>query len=244
MQPLTKVFERGTGWDETRILRGDETIAVFVNETDADLFLQAEAMFNTADLSLKAGLELLKEHNELSAERDELRTVYMRACEELHAMKAALVDEGNEIPIGPAISLIEKLKADRDALAAHQANLVRELTACQSVLFQLARAGEVTPEHADEAKAVLECTPEISLGRHDARIAAEALEAAKTACALIGKGQNRLAWMHTTALDDGEKVIGEHGIPYSNKALGAQHCADEIDRMARKKRREAEGRQS
>lgn len=205
MQALTKLID-GDGY--AHIYRGEDVIATFPNQDDADLFLQAESLITAADLSIRAGLDLLKERNSLAAEHGELRTVYLRACEELHAMKAALVDEGGGIPIGPAISLIEKLKADRDALAAHQVDLVRELTACQSVLFQLARAGEVTPEYADEAKAVLKCTPEISLGRHDARMAAEALEAAKTVCAL----------------------------------LGAQHCADEIDRMARKMRREAEGR--
>lgn len=62
-----------------------------------------------------------------------------------------------------------------DALAAHQADLVRELAACQSVLHSLAHAGEVTPEYADEAKKVIKRTTATSLARRDSRVAAEAM---------------------------------------------------------------------
>ncbi|MBY6111169.1 hypothetical protein KUV74_12275 [Halomonas sp. DP1Y21-3] len=63
----------------------------------------------------------------------------------------------------------------RDALAAHQSDLVRELTSCQSILHSMAHYGSVTPEYADDAKAVLSRTKEASLARRDATKKAEAL---------------------------------------------------------------------
>lgn len=154
--------------------------------------------------------ELARRLVEMEQDRDQLRDCFHGACEELNALKAALVDEGDETPVGPALSLVEKLKAERDglrqklltgrdmyegvvercqdaeiqtsqvamrlhhyreesaALAAHQAELVRELTSCQAVLHSLAHSGEVTSEYADEAKAVLKRTKEVSLAHRDA----------------------------------------------------------------------------
>ncbi|SOC56420.1 hypothetical protein SAMN05421509_10731 [Chromohalobacter canadensis] len=60
-------------------------------------------------------------------------------------------------------------------LAAHQDDLVRELSACQGVLHSLARSGEVTKQYADDAKAVLDRTKETSLARRDARVAVGAM---------------------------------------------------------------------
>lgn len=65
--------------------------------------------------------------------------------------------------------LIEILQ-ERDQLIAYQAELVRELTSCQSVLHMLAHAGEVTPAYADDAKAVLKRKSEHSLAQHDAQV--------------------------------------------------------------------------
>lgn len=62
------------------------------------------------------------------------------------------------------------LREERDQLKVYQAELVRELTSCQSVLFMLARSGEVTPAYADDAKAVLDRKPEQSLATHDAEV--------------------------------------------------------------------------
>ncbi|MCZ0926500.1 hypothetical protein L0636_01175 [Halomonas janggokensis] len=55
---------------------------------------------------------------EVEDECDELRKCFYRACEELSAMKAELANEGEDVPIGPCISLITKLKSQHDALAA------------------------------------------------------------------------------------------------------------------------------
>ncbi|MBY6208718.1 MULTISPECIES: hypothetical protein [Halomonas] len=71
---------------------------------------------------------------------------------------------------------LEQVEAERDALAAHQSDLVRELTSCQSILHSMAHYGSVTPEYADDAKAVLKRTKDASLARRDARIKAEALK--------------------------------------------------------------------
>lgn len=55
---------------------------------------------------------------EVEDERNQLRNCFHRACEELSAMKAELVNDGEDIPIGPCVSLITKLKSQHDALAA------------------------------------------------------------------------------------------------------------------------------
>ena len=59
----------------------------------------------------------------LRAERDDaqqdlelLRRAYSRACEELSELKAALVEPGEPVPIGPAVSLVKELKEERDSL--------------------------------------------------------------------------------------------------------------------------------
>lgn len=58
---------------------------------------------------------------------------------------------------------MESAEEERDTLAAFQADLIRELTACQAVLHSLAHVGEVTPAYADDAKAVLKRAPKESL---------------------------------------------------------------------------------
>lgn len=79
----------------------------------------------------------------------------------------ALIDHDRQCQKNPVAQ-------ERDSLAAHQVDLVRELTSCQLVLHQLARGGEVTPEYADGAKAVLKRTKKASLDQHDALISADA----------------------------------------------------------------------
>ena len=82
---------------------------------------------------------------------------------------------GNEGDIGAAweaVNAIQEALAASEkreqALAAHQVDLVRELTACQAVLHSLSLGGEVTREYADDAKAVLKRTKEASLARRQA----------------------------------------------------------------------------
>lgn len=58
----------------------------------------------------------------LAIEQDNasLRRCFHMACEELAAMKAALVEEGEDVPIGPAISLIHDLKQRANAQAVQE----------------------------------------------------------------------------------------------------------------------------
>ncbi len=58
---------------------------------------------------------------------------------------------------------MESAEEERDVLAAYQAELIRELTACQAVLHSLAHDREVTPAYADDAKTVLKRAPKESL---------------------------------------------------------------------------------
>ncbi|MCO7218113.1 hypothetical protein [Halomonas sp. OfavH-34-E] len=61
--------------------------------------------------------ELARRLVEMEQDRNQLRGCFHSACEELTALKAALVDEGEEAPVGPVHSLLEKLKAERATLA-------------------------------------------------------------------------------------------------------------------------------
>lgn len=54
----------------------------------------------------------------------------------------------------------EEFQAENEALKVYVEKMRYELAACQSVLYQLARAGEVTPAYADDAKKVLQSTPQ------------------------------------------------------------------------------------
>ncbi|WP_062359847.1 hypothetical protein [Vreelandella aquamarina] len=67
--------------------------------------------------------ELARRLIEMEQERDQLRGCFYNACGELTALKAALVNEGDEAPIGAALSLVERLKAERDASAAYAEDL-------------------------------------------------------------------------------------------------------------------------
>lgn len=121
------------------------------------------------------------------AESDELN----RVCEHLEEVLDALdeAEGGLRAVRANRNRLVGKLlgrKQERDALAAHQADLVRELSACQSVLFSLAHDGKVTPEYASDAKSVLKRTEAVSLARRDARVAADAIGTAAEAMAMGG----------------------------------------------------------
>ncbi|GAB0151792.1 hypothetical protein [Marinobacterium sp. BA1] len=98
--------------------------------------------------------EIQEENSKLQAEVERLRTANIDSvavCEQALQAKA-------------------EAEQERDQLIAYQAELVRELTSCQSVLHMLAHAGEVTPVYADDAKAVLKRKSEHSLAQHDAEV--------------------------------------------------------------------------
>ncbi len=80
-----------------------------------------------------------------AADASLLRGAYVRACEELSELKAALVEEGEPVPVGPALSLVHRLKEERaqlrDTLANMEAEEGQEITALR--------------ESLDEARAVL-----------------------------------------------------------------------------------------
>ncbi|MAX33716.1 MAG: hypothetical protein CME72_11710 [Halomonadaceae bacterium] len=66
-----------------------------------------------------------------------------------------------------AILRAQRAEDGEQALAAHVEAQATELSACQSVLYQLARDGEVTPQYADDAKRVLAQKPPTSLAQRD-----------------------------------------------------------------------------
>lgn len=61
-----------------------------------------------------------------------LRRAYCRCCEEISELKAALVEEGEPVPIGPAVTLVHRLKRERAKLRAKvaesEAHLRRYMT--------------------------------------------------------------------------------------------------------------------
>lgn len=93
---------------------------------------------------------------ELQAERDQLAADYA----EIQADRDKLQTE------------LFNTRKERDALVVYIEKMRFELSACQSVLFQLARAGEVTPAYADDAKKILQSTPVQCL----AKLRADAIE--------------------------------------------------------------------
>ncbi|MDN3525678.1 hypothetical protein QWY79_10425 [Halomonas sabkhae] len=117
---------------------------------------------------------------------------------------------------------LSDMREERDALAAH--------------VEQIREAFMPGADGTDGGRLlaigyVLNQSPTTSLARRDARMKAEAFAEAGAACIHIEKGQNDLAWMHKEVAPDGEEYVGGNGIPYSNKAFGAQHCRDEMARL-------------
>lgn len=67
-----------------------------------------------SDMDRAENEELNRVCEELEAVEDERASLlrqFMRACEELTAMKAELAEEGEDAPVGPCISLITEIKA-------------------------------------------------------------------------------------------------------------------------------------
>lgn len=81
--------------------------------TNFELHDKAQQLSDTT-----SAYELARRLIQAEEDRDQLRGCFHNACGELSTLKAALVDEGDEVPVGPALSLVEELKAERDALAA------------------------------------------------------------------------------------------------------------------------------
>lgn len=109
-------------------------------------------------LSLRGQLE----ESERKSEMHNLAFITLcRAFEELEQKLG--MNTGGGMGPGPALNAVDAVIRNRTELAAHLERMRTELTACQSVLHQLARDGEVTPSYADDAKIVLKETPAASL---------------------------------------------------------------------------------
>lgn len=148
----------------------------------------------------------------------------------------AELDRDADLVLSEAAQRLLKMESERDALAARFHCLAEKIIKhCTGPRPGTAQIGLLR-----EASDVLR-SPTSPLARLKAEWQAEALVKAVAACSRIAKGQEKLAWMHQETLPNGEEVVGEEGIPYSNKALGATHCADEIGRMVIELRRQAEG---
>jgi len=158
--------------------------------TNFDLHERAQQLADTA-----SAYELARRLVEAEQDRDQLRGCFHSACEELTALKAALVDEGDEVPTGPALSLVEDLKADRDALqrlancrAEQRDALVTQSERLnkqlQSAIYRLEDMLEGDDGQAwDEAekalpamKKALEEDPAVSLASRDAEQQAAAID--------------------------------------------------------------------
>lgn len=68
-----------------------------------------------------------------------------------------------------AADTIEQQQREIEKLSAYQADLVRELQACQNVLHMLAHHGEVTWAYSEDANKVLDKSPQTSLAEVRAR---------------------------------------------------------------------------
>lgn len=114
------------------------------------------------------------EHLEcVSDDNESFRNMLIRTFEALGAVQGAL-----GCPVGSEGVAVRELRDKNQALVAHQACLVQELSACQTALHSLALSGQVAPEYASDAKKVIKRTEEASLDQRDASIKAEALEEA------------------------------------------------------------------
>ncbi|RAH37442.1 hypothetical protein [Halomonas sp. SL1] len=131
---------------------------------------------------------------------------------------------------------------ERDKLAAH----AKSLDSAGHALYYELEQWSLT-ESDPETRAAMKLwrlargeEPSNALARLKAEWQEKAYSEAAMKCRGIEAGQEKLAWMHSEVAEDGEKYVGENGIPYSNKALGAQHCAREMESMARRLRRQTE----
>lgn len=186
----------------------------------------------------KAAEEMqIKLREKLDEELGRHKRMFAAACESLGEIQKAL---GNEI-VGIEPQMAQELIEERDALAAFADDFC-------SAAYQASEVMDDFNKDQCEARARLDHfrynAPEPvkkSLARRDALIKADSFAEAVTICQKIKEGQDSLAWMHKEVSPDGEEYIGDYGIPYSNKALGAQHCADEMYRQEAEHRRQAKG---
>ncbi|WP_252108797.1 MULTISPECIES: hypothetical protein [unclassified Halomonas] len=138
------------------------------------------------------------------------------------------------------IQLSEKMQEERDALATHVENAA-------GIMHRLAESpAHIDGEAPPAVRAYLDwylAKPASSLARRDALIKAAAFAEAGVICQKVKQGQDALAWMHKEVSPVGEEYIGEHGILYSNKAFGAEHCVDDLKREENRLRHQAEEHQ-
>jgi hypothetical protein len=125
------------------------------------------------------------------------------------------------------IALRQKVEAERDVLAAYQTDLIRELTACQSVLHMLAHDRQVTPAYANDAKAVLRRAPEACLAKRDALSQSEGLK--KAAIFIEQKANSYDAEHGKTDPSTNHREYPGDGAEYYNDLM---ELADELRRQA------------
>ncbi|MFW6345837.1 MAG: hypothetical protein ACOC0M_05865 [Halomonas sp.] len=110
-------------------------------------------------------------------DRELMRRGFHRACDELSELKAALVEPGEAVPIGPAVSLVKRLKGARDALAAQK----EDLNGLYEALCDARR------EERDAAEKLALYTQELEADRYSLAAHVERLRS------LGWRAQNRLA---------------------------------------------------
>ncbi|PAU79175.1 hypothetical protein [Halomonas salipaludis] len=103
--------------------------------TNFDLHERAQQLADN-----ESAYQLARRLIEMEQDRDQLRGCFHNACEELAALKAALVDEGEEVPTGPALSLVERLKA---RLAKAEQRVEREATGFRAMCEAFQRLEEI-----------------------------------------------------------------------------------------------------
>lgn len=190
----------------------------------------------------------------LAKRLDELSDVVGQSGEErdreLTQRIPAELDRDADLVLCEAAQRLVKLETERDALAAHaerQSELLRRLVSAMRNYEMDADPDYPPPrDHRammSDAEAALGAAPETSLDRRDFMTKADAFSEAAAICRKVQEGQDSLAWMHKAVTPDGEEYVDESGIPYSNKAMGAEHCVDDLLREEKKLRKQAEAHQ-
>ncbi|WP_249976116.1 hypothetical protein [Vreelandella olivaria] len=195
-------------------------------------------------------------HEGVNALMEELarhKRLFAATCQQLGSIQQALGSIQQALGstvVGIEPALVRELVEERDALAAHverQSELLRRLVSAMRNYEMDADPDYPPPrDHRammSDAEAALGAAPETSLDRRDFMTKADAFTEAAAICRKVQKGQNSLAWMHKAVSPDGEEYVDEYGIPYSNKAMGAGHCVDDLLREEKKFRKQAEGHQ-
>ncbi|MCF2911747.1 hypothetical protein [Halomonas sp. Cn5-12] len=135
---------------------------MFTMSIDSIVELTEAAGIRKEDQTMGGTVQALAAIEKLKKRRDKWKARALEAEQFNREMvaKAASNYLGGYRELGRRTAAAEE---ERDALAAYQADLIRELTACQAVLHTLAHDGEVTPAYADDAKTVLKRAPKESL---------------------------------------------------------------------------------